>query len=111
VLGAHVCLVFSACGVAPARLESVGGRRPILTARIRASARPDGAIMILHSVRIDCSGVAEDDRRELEEGLAALADIDVVAWLRVGRDIVDPHITGLLTVHEDAAALEAYRVH
>ncbi|MEX2503787.1 MAG: Dabb family protein [Egicoccus sp.] len=67
--------------------------------------------MILHSVRIDCSGVAEDDRRELEDGLADLADLDVVAWLRVGRDIAEPHITGLLTVHEDEAALEAYRVH
>lgn len=67
--------------------------------------------MILHSVRIDCSGVSADDRRELEEGLAALADLDVVAWLRVGRDIAEPHVTGLLTVHEDVAALEAYRVH
>ena len=67
--------------------------------------------MIVHSVRIDCSGVSEDDRRELEQGIAALASLDVVAWLRVGRDIAEPHVTGLLTVHEDAAALEAYRVH
>lgn len=67
--------------------------------------------MILHAVRIDCSGVSEDDRRELEEGMVALADLDVVAWLRVGRDIADPHITGLLTAHEDAAALQAYRDH
>ena len=67
--------------------------------------------MILHAVRIDCTGVSEDDRRDLEASLLALADLDVVAWLRVGRDVTDAHVTGLLTAHRDLAALEAYRVH
>ncbi|MFA9431245.1 Dabb family protein [Egicoccus sp. AB-alg2] len=67
--------------------------------------------MILHAVRFDCSGVDEADRREFEDGLAALADLDVVLWLRVGRDLTDPAVTGLLTAHADADALEAYRVH
>jgi hypothetical protein len=52
--------------------------------------------MILHAVRTDGSGVAGDDRREPQDGLAALAEIDVVACLRVGRDIAESFVTGLL---------------
>jgi quinol monooxygenase YgiN len=37
--------------------------------------------------------------------------LDVVRWLRVGRDIAEPQVTGLLSVHDDEAALEAYRTH
>lgn len=66
--------------------------------------------MIWHIVRFDLSSLEPGDRRDFEASLEALADLDVVAWLRVARDIEDPDITGLLTGFADADALAAYRV-
>ena len=67
--------------------------------------------MIWHVVRFDCSEVEEGTRREVEASLAALADLEEVAWLRVARDVEEPTVTGLLTVLTDADALARYRVH
>lgn len=67
--------------------------------------------MIWHVVRFDFGAVEETERRALEADLAALASIDEVAWLRVGRDIEDPAITGLITGFADREALDTYRVH
>ncbi len=67
--------------------------------------------MIWHVVRFDCSEVEEGTRREVEASLAALADLEEVAWLRVARDVEEPTVTGLLTVFTDADALARYRVH
>ncbi len=67
--------------------------------------------MIWHLVRFDFGTVDETVRRELEADLAALATIDEVAWLRVGRDVEDPSITGLMTAFADPEALDTYRVH
>lgn len=67
--------------------------------------------MIWHVVRLDCTEVDEDTRRDLEASLAGLAQLDEVAWLRVARDVEDPEVTGLLTVFADADALARYRVH
>ena len=67
--------------------------------------------MIWHVVRFDCTEVDEETRQELEASLAALADLDDVAWLRVARDVEEPSVTGLLTVFADVEALTRYRVH
>ena len=67
--------------------------------------------MIWHVVRFDCTEVDESTRQELEAALAGLATLEEVAWLRVGRDVEDPNITGLLTVFTDVDALARYRVH
>ncbi len=67
--------------------------------------------MIWHVVRFDCTGVEASTRQELEASLAALAELDEVAWLRVARDVEEPTITGLLTVFADVDALTRYRVH
>jgi hypothetical protein len=67
--------------------------------------------VIWHVVRFDCAEVDEETRRDLEAGIAALARLDEVAWLRVARDLEEPTVTGLLTVFEDADALARYRVH
>ena len=67
--------------------------------------------MIWHVVRLDLSGLDPGTRGDLEEALAGLAELDEVAWLRVGRDLDDPGVTGLLTAFESAADLAAYRVH
>jgi hypothetical protein len=67
--------------------------------------------VIWHVVRFDFSGVGEDERTEVEAGLRALAAMDEVVWLRVGRDLDDPMVTGLLTAFPDRAALDTYRTH
>ena len=67
--------------------------------------------MIWHVVRFDFSTVADATRDDLEQRIAALADLEPVAWLRLGRDLDTPGITGLLTGFTDLAALEAYRTH
>jgi quinol monooxygenase YgiN len=67
--------------------------------------------VIWHVVRLDFTGVDEADRADVESALQALDSIDEVAWLRVGRDLEDPTVTGLLTVFADPAALETYRTH
>jgi quinol monooxygenase YgiN len=67
--------------------------------------------VIWHVVRFDFTGVDEDERIEVEGDLRALAAIDEVGWLRVGRDLDDPLVTGLLTAFADEAALDAYRTH
>ncbi len=67
--------------------------------------------MIWHVVRFDCSEVGEDTRQEIEEALRGLAALDEVTWLRVARDIENPHVTGLLTGFADVEALARYRVH
>ncbi len=67
--------------------------------------------MIWHVVRFDLGGLAEPVRAEVEQMLADLADLDVVAFLRTGRDVRDPAITGLIVGLTDEAALAAYHDH
>jgi quinol monooxygenase YgiN len=67
--------------------------------------------VIWHVVRFDFTGVDEDERTEVEADLRALSAIGEVAWLRVGRDLDDPRVTGLLTAFADEAALDTYRTH
>lgn len=67
--------------------------------------------MIWHVVRFDFSTLSEEVRSEVEAQMAALAEIDVVSFLRVGRDIVDPGVTGLVVGFANEAALAAYRDH
>ncbi|MEX0835403.1 MAG: Dabb family protein [Nitriliruptor sp.] len=67
--------------------------------------------MIWHVVRFDLGGLEEPVRADLEQMLSGLADLDVVAFLRTGRDVQDPAITGLLVGLADEAALAAYRDH
>lgn len=67
--------------------------------------------MIWHLVRFDFSGTDDATRRRLEDRLADLAAIEEVAWLRVGRDLSEPGITGLITVFHSREDLESYRTH
>lgn len=67
--------------------------------------------MIWHVVRFELGGLSEEIRTEVEGELAALADLDVVSFLRVGRDLEDPAVTGLVVGLADADALTAYREH
>jgi hypothetical protein len=67
--------------------------------------------VIWHVVRFELASLSEEDRSDIEGRLAALADLDVVSFLRVGRDIEDPAVTGLVVGLADEAALAAYRVH
>ena len=67
--------------------------------------------MIWHIVRFDLGALDEATRQEIETALAALVSIEEVRWLRVGRDVDEPNVTGLLTAFDDYAGLEAYRVH
>jgi len=50
-------------------------------------------------------------RADLEARLAGLDAIDEVRFVRVGRDLDDPQVTGLLTGFADEAALAVYRDH
>jgi hypothetical protein len=67
--------------------------------------------VIWHVVRFELGQLSEEDRTELEDQLAALADLDVVTFLRVGRDLEDPAVTGLVVGLADVEALAAYRDH
>ncbi len=67
--------------------------------------------MIWHIVRFDLSSLPAEVREEIEASLRGLADLEVVAWLEVARDVDDPGITGLLTLFASYEDLEAYRVH
>jgi hypothetical protein len=67
--------------------------------------------VIWHVVRFELGGLSDEDRDDVEAQLAALADLDVVAFLRVGRDVEDAAVTGLLVGLADEAALAAYRDH
>lgn len=67
--------------------------------------------MIWHIVRFDLSSLDEGTRVEIEEALADLARLEVVAWLEVARDLDSPGITGLLSLFASYEDLEAYRVH
>jgi hypothetical protein len=67
--------------------------------------------VIWHSVRFDFSTTDAAVRDEIETELAALAALDVVDGLRIGRDIVDSGVTGLLVVLADDEALATYRDH
>lgn len=67
--------------------------------------------MIWHVVRFDFEGVAEDERRAIEDALAGLTSIPEVAWLRVARDADQPTVTGLLTAFRDLDGLATYRTH
>jgi hypothetical protein len=90
-------------------------RGAVWTARRRRLGTPSTtateAPVIWHVVRFDTSDLDEETRRTLVDRLAGLASLDVVAWLRVARDIEDPAVVGLLTVFADADDLAAYRVH
>ncbi|HEX2028388.1 MAG TPA: Dabb family protein [Nitriliruptorales bacterium] len=67
--------------------------------------------MIWHIVRFDFSSTSDDTRQSIEEQLAGLEGIEEVAWLRVGRDLSDPDVTGLITVFRTEEDLDAYRNH
>ena len=67
--------------------------------------------MLWHVVRFELGHLDEDTRADLERQLAALVDLDVVRFLRLGRDVEDPAVTGLLVGLDDAAALAVYRDH
>jgi hypothetical protein len=67
--------------------------------------------LIWHVVRFELGRLDEDVRTDVEAQLAALAGIDVVSFLRVGRDVEDPDVTGLIVGLADEAALAAYRDH
>jgi hypothetical protein len=67
--------------------------------------------VIWHVVRFDLSSLSEEVRTGLEAQMADLAAIDVVSFVRVARDIVDPGVTGLMVGFANEAALAAYRDH
>lgn len=67
--------------------------------------------MIWHNVRFDFTGVDEDTRTSVEAALSGLADLDVVAFLRLGRDLDEPGFTGFITGFASYADLETYRTH
>lgn len=67
--------------------------------------------MLWHIVRFDCGHLDEEDRVDLEGQLQGLVDLDVVRGLRLGRDVEDPAVTGLLVALDDHAALAVYRDH
>lgn len=67
--------------------------------------------MIWHVVRFNFGHVDASIRDEAEGALAALVDLDMVEFLRVGRDIQDPGVTGLVSGFADEAALQAYAQH
>lgn len=67
--------------------------------------------MIWHIVRFDFSGTDDDVRRDLEERLAGLVELEEVAWLRVARDVSEPAVTGYISVFRSAEDLETYRTH
>ena len=69
--------------------------------------------MLWHIVRFTFPAeTGEEDRRALEADLAGLeAQIDVLRYLAVGRDLDDPAVTGLVTAVDDEQALAVYRDH
>lgn len=67
--------------------------------------------MIWHIVRFDFSRLEPEVRADLDAQLAGLAELDMVAYLRVGPDLDDPGVTGLAVAFETKDELEAYRVH
>lgn len=67
--------------------------------------------MIWHIVRFDFEEVDEDTRRDLEASLAGLEDLEEVAWVRVGRDLTDPRVTGYVAAFRTSDDLAAYRNH
>jgi hypothetical protein len=67
--------------------------------------------VIWHVVRFELGQLTDEVRDEVERQLADLADLDVVDFLRVGRDLEDPAVTGLVVGLADADALAAYREH
>lgn len=67
--------------------------------------------MIWHVVRFDFTGIDDDVRADLEERLAGLAALDCVGFLRLGRDLDQPTVSGLLTGFAGTAELDAYRDH
>jgi hypothetical protein len=73
--------------------------------------RPSEHLVIWHVVRLDLGDLDEPTRLEIEAALAGLAHLDVVSFLRSGRDVEDPSVTGLVVGLADEAALAAYRDH
>lgn len=67
--------------------------------------------MIWHVVSFDLGDLDEPTRLEVETALADLAHLDVVSFLRSGRDVEAPSVTGLVVGLADEAALAAYRDH
>ena len=67
--------------------------------------------MIWHIVRFDFAGIGDDVRTDLEAQLRGLSSLDCVGFLRLGRDLDQPTVTGLLTGFADAGELDAYRTH
>ena len=67
--------------------------------------------MIWHIVRFDFSGVDEDVRRDLEGALDGLRSMEEAAFLRLGRELADPAVTGLITGFATVDDLETYRTH
>jgi hypothetical protein len=67
--------------------------------------------VIWHVVRFDLGDLDGSTRLEVEAALADLVHLDVVSFLRSGRDVEDPSVTGLIVGLADEAALAAYRDH
>jgi hypothetical protein len=68
-------------------------------------------VVIWHVVRFELGNLDEPTRVEVEAALADLVHLDVVSFLRTGRDVDDPSVTGLIVGLADEAALAAYRDH
>ncbi|MTV23965.1 hypothetical protein FTX61_00805 [Nitriliruptoraceae bacterium ZYF776] len=86
-------------------------RRVAALDRLGRRGRPREVLVLWHVVRFELGHLDEDTRADLERQLAALVDLDVVRFLRLGRDVEDPAVTGLLVGLDDAAALAVYRDH
>lgn len=67
--------------------------------------------MMWHIVRFDFTDVDDAVREEIEDALMALDDLDVVAWLRLSRDIDEDNVTGLITGFVTEEDLVTYRTH
>jgi hypothetical protein len=67
--------------------------------------------MLWHIVTFDMADVDAASRDQVEARLAGLADLDVVAWLEVARDVDTPTTTGMISLFESYADLEVYRTH
>ena len=67
--------------------------------------------MIWHVVRFEFGDLDESTRVEVETALADLVHLDVVEFLRTGRDVDEPAVTGLIVGLADEDALAAYREH
>jgi hypothetical protein len=70
--------------------------------------------MILHSVRLDFSGMAVGDRERVESRLRELRAVPGAIGFTVARDTEQPDVTGLVCwfpTHDDLVAYHAHPLH